>query len=217
MIASFLLALPALFSIVNPISGVFVFRDVTAELAHAERFRLAVRVGLYSLAVMLVALWGGSYVLAFFGISLAALRIAGGIILTGFAAELLHSPEKREARKQTQVAGRSEPMEDIAFFPLTLPLTTGPGTITVAIALGAGRPSAEQGLLPFFAGVSLAAVVMAGLIVLHYGYADLIARLLGPTGSRTVGRLSAFILFCIGVQMVVTGSTDVLGPLLTRP
>ncbi len=108
MLAEFLLAFPALFSIVNPVAGAFIFREATADRTHAERLTLARRVGTYSLLVMLVALWAGSYVLAVFGISLAALRIAGGIVLSLFAWELLGAPERREGRKQEQAANAGE-------------------------------------------------------------------------------------------------------------
>lgn len=214
MLAAFLLAFPALFSIVNPIAGAFIFREATADRTHAGRLVLARRVGAYSLLVMLGALWAGSYVLAVFGISIAALRIAGGIVLALFAWELLGTPEKREGRKQEQAADAG-PADDVAFFPLTLPFTTGPGTIAVAVALGAGHPAMGQGWAVFYAGVSLAAGAMAGVIWLTYAYADRLSSVLGRTGSRTVTRLSAFLLFCIGVQMLITGTTDVLGPLLT--
>lgn len=217
MLAAFLLAFPALFGIVNPIAGGFIFREATAERTHAQRVTLARRVGLYSLLVMMVALWAGSYVLAVFGISIAALRIAGGLVLTGFAWELLGSPERREDRKQQQAsdAGPGTP-EDVAFFPLTLPFTTGPGTIAVSVALGAAHPPPGHGLVPFFAGVSLAAVAMAGLITLTYSYADRLGELLGRNASRTVTRLAAFLLFCIGVQMLITGTVDVIRPLVAR-
>lgn len=217
MVAAFLLAYPALFSIVNPIAGAFIFREATSGLSHLDRVRLARRVGIYSLLVILVAVWGGPYVLAFFGISIGALRVAGGMVLTGFAWELLRAPEKREGRKQAQASdtGPGAP-EDVAFFPLTMPFTTGPGTIAVSVALGAGHPSAGQELLVFFGGVTLAAVAIAGTIALTYGFADRLGALLGRSGSRTVSRLSAFILFCIGVQVFLTGLTDVLGPLLGR-
>ncbi len=214
MLAEFLLAFPALFSIVNPIAGAFIFREATADRTHGERLTLARRVGTYSLLVMLVALWAGSYVLAVFGISLAALRIAGGIVLALFAWELLGAPEKREGRKQEQAANAGEGVvDDVAFFPLTLPFTTGPGTLAVAVALGAGHPVSGPAW-GFHAGTSLAAVAMAGVIWLTYAYADRLSDWLGRTGSNTVTRLSAFILFCIGVQMLITGVVDVLGPLL---
>jgi multiple antibiotic resistance protein len=211
--AAFLLGFSALLSIVNPIAGAFVFREATADRSHAERVGLARRVGVYSVVVMLVALWGGSYVLAFFGITLAALRVAGGLVLTGFAWELLNAPERRDSRKQEQ-ASDAEGADDVAFFPLTLPFTTGPGTIAVAVALGAGRPAV--GALPFFIGVSLAALAVAATIALLYAYADRLGDKLGRSGSGTVSRLSAFILFCIGVQLFLTGATDVLRPLLAR-
>lgn len=215
MLAAFLLAFPALFSIVNPIAGAFIFRGATGDRTHLERTTLARRVGTYSLLVMLVALWAGSYVLAMFGISIAALRIAGGLVLALFAWELLGAPEKREDRKQEQATDAGPAVaDDVAFFPLTLPFTTGPGTIAVAVALGAGHPGMGREWLGFHAGMGLAALAMAGAIWLTYAYADRLSDLLGRTGSKTVTRLSAFILFCIGVQMLITGVVDVLGPLL---
>lgn len=216
MLAAFLLAFPALFSIVNPIAGAFIFREATADRSHGERVLLARRVSIYSLLVMLVALWGGSYVLAFFGISIAALRVAGGLVLTGFAWELLNAPDRREGRKQEQASDAAAGVpDDVAFFPLTLPFTTGPGTIAVAVALGAGRPGTE-GILAFFIGVTLAALAVSGMIGLFYAYADRLGEWLGRNGSRVVSRLSAFILFCIGVQVFLTGLVDVLLPLLAR-
>lgn len=213
MLAAFLMAFPALFSIVNPVTGAFIFREATAGRSHAERVALAKRVGVYSLLVMLVALGGGSYVLAVFGISIAALRIAGGLVLALFAWELLGAPEKREGRKQAQAEG-VEGADDVAFFPLTLPFTTGPGTIAVAVALGAGHP--PTGVAAFFAGVTLAAVALAGVIAAMYAFSDRLTDALGRNGSRTVTRLSAFLLFCIGVQLLINGVVDVLGPMLAR-
>ena len=214
MLAAFLLAFPALFSIVNPIAGAFIFREATADRTPAERTALAKRVGLYSLLVMLVALWAGSYVLAVFGISIAALRIAGGIVLALFAWELLGAPEKRQGRKQEQAAEAGGAAEDVAFFPLTLPFTTGPGTIAVAVALGAGRPGMGQAWVGFYAGIGAAAAVMAGVIWLTYAYSDRLSDLLGQSGSRTVSRISAFLLFCIGIQVLITGVAGVIEPLL---
>ncbi len=98
---AFLLGFPALFSIVNPISGAFIFREVTAHRT-PDRAALARQVALYSLMVMTVALWAGSYILAIFGITLAALRVAGGIVVALSAWNLLNAPEHHEARKHEQ-------------------------------------------------------------------------------------------------------------------
>lgn len=213
-LSAFLLAFPALFSIVNPVAGAFIFREATAGKSSQERARLARRVAFYSLLVLLGALWTGAYILSFFGISLAALRIAGGLILALFAWDLLSAPEAREARKQEQAAPAVE-AEDVAFFPLTLPFTTGPGTISVAIALSSGHPPEGQGLWLFYIGVSVAAAVLALIIWIAYHSAERLSLLLGVNGGRVVTRLSAFLLLCIGVQILITGVTDVLGPLLT--
>jgi multiple antibiotic resistance protein len=210
---AFLLGFPALFSIVNPISGAFIFRSVTASRPPETRARLARLVALNSLGVMMGALWAGSYVLSFFGITLAALRVAGGLVVAMSGWALLNAPEKREGMKQEQAAS-AEGIEDVALFPLTIPFTTGPGTISVAVALGAGHPRLFAGLGWFFLGMTAAAMAMTGVIWVTYAYADRLTQMMGPTGTRTITRISAFLLLCIGVQILITGVEDVLGPLL---
>ncbi|PPQ35170.1 MarC family protein [Rhodopila globiformis] len=210
---AFLLGFPALFSIVNPISGALIFRGVTGNRPPEARAAIARQVALYSLCVMMVALWAGSYILAFFGITLAALRVAGGLVVALSGWHLLNAPERREARKQEEAAP-AEGADDIALFPLTIPITTGPGTISVAVTLGAGRPPLFAGLGWFFLGMTAAALAMTVVIWLTYHYADRLATLMGPHGTRTVTRLAAFLLMCIGVQILIAGVDDVLGPLL---
>src|SRR5271156_1568972 len=101
-VQAFLLAFPALFSIVNPFAGAIIFNQVTAFQLHAERVVLARRVAFYSTLVMLVTLWAGSYILSFFGISLNALRIAGGIVVSARAYEMLSAPEANVGRKEVE-------------------------------------------------------------------------------------------------------------------
>ncbi len=157
ILGSFLIAFPALFSIVNPPGGALIYSQVTADRSHAERVQLAWRVAVYSAGVMLVALLAGATLIGFFGVTLSALRIAGGLVVASRAWELLLAPQHQEDRKQAQAAPAAG-ADDVAFFPLTIPFTAGPGTIAVAIALSAGRPTHAADLLPFFAGGSLAAV-----------------------------------------------------------
>jgi multiple antibiotic resistance protein len=210
---AFLLGFPALFSIVNPISGALIFRSVTASRSPEAHARLARLVAFNSFGIMMGALWAGSYVLAFFGISLAALRVAGGVVVALSGWRLLNAPETHDERKQEQAA-TAEGLEDIAMFPLTIPFTTGPGTIAVAVALGAGHPKLLGGLAWFFLGMTGAAVAMTAVIWVTYNYADRLTRMMGRTGTRTITRLSAFLLLCIGVQILIIGVGDVLGPLL---
>ncbi|GAA5263765.1 multiple antibiotic resistance protein [Acidiphilium sp. MT5] len=210
-----LLGFPALFSIVNPLGGAIIFNEATADRTHDERLILARRVALNATLVMLVSLWAGTYILSFFGITLNALRLAGGLVVATRAYQMLTAPEVQDARKQAQAETASPTLNlpniaTIAFFPLTLPLTTGPGTIAVAIALGTQRPVYGTSLLWFFAGLSLAALATAALIWITYSLSDRLGSLLGETGRHIVARLAAFLLLGIGVQIMLSGAVPVL-------
>ena len=207
-VGSFLLAFSALLSIVNPVGGALIYNQVTAGRKHSERAALARKIAVYSSIVMLTALWAGASVISFFGISLAALRIAGGLVVAVRAWEMLSAPQENEDRKQEQAASATS-TEDVAFFPLTIPFTTGPGTISVAIALSSSRPTNSTELVSFFVGVSAAAIAVALCVTVAYSYADRVVQLLGPARSRTLSRLAAFLLLCIGTQILLNGIIDV--------
>jgi len=213
LIGSFLLAFPALFSIVNPLGSALIFAQVLTGRTAPERHSLAGKVGFYSAIVLLVSLWGGSYLLNFFGISLGALRVGGGLVVAARAWQLLEAPEDTEARKEQQAQpARLSP--EAAFYPLTMPLTTGPGTISVAIVLSAERPASDAGLISFMLGLSGAAVAIALLVWLAYRYADTVIALLGNAGARVLTRLVAFLLLCIGMQIIVNGVEDLAAAFL---
>ena len=213
VVGAFLLAFPTLFSIINPIGSSLVFYNVTSDRSHHDRAILARRIATYSLAILLGSILLGGYILSFFGVSLGALRIGGGLVVSVQAWNLLLAPEAQETRKAGEAAQASE-RDDIAFFPLTMPLTTGPGSISVAIALASVRPTEGPGVIPFFIGMALAAVLNAFLVWLLYVGADRVLSFLGPSGARVLNRLAAFLLLCIGVQIVITGAESVLGPWL---
>lgn len=208
----FLLTFPALFSIVNPFGGALIYAQVTQGWSSATREAIAGRIAFFSALVMIVALTGGAYILSFFGISLAALRLAGGFIVADTAYRLLSTPEQREARKQEQASRALNP-EDSAFFPLTIPFTAGPGTISVAIALSANHPAQPAELAAVWAGDVAAAVLTALLVWAAYRSADGMVRALGPSGARTFSRIAAFLLLCIGVQVLIGGIHDVAASL----
>ena len=149
-----LLGFPALFSIINPIGAALIFDGITKDFSRADRVKVAGRVGFYSLMIMFGALWGGAYVLNFFGVSLDALRIAGGTVVAVSGWRLLtsgdqHPDTRRGERRLATDEAKGDPLH-LAFFPLTLPFTTGPGTIAVAITLGAERPPGDPTSLPSF-------------------------------------------------------------------
>ena len=211
---AFLLAFPSLFSIINPIGGALIFSAYTRAFSHPDRLKIAGLVGVYALAIMFCALWGGAYVLSFFGVSIDALRIAGGTVVALSGWQLLNSGDQHPDRKtDDQPPAAGDPGNDpkqVAFFPLTLPFTTGPGTIAVAITLGAERPKDSAQALAFFVGVTLAAIANAAIIWIAYRFADRLTAMMGATARQVVVRLSAFLLMCIGVQILVTAVGDLV-------
>ena len=204
---AFLLAFPSLFSIINPIGGALIFYGLTKDFVRADKEKVAALVGVYSLLIMFGALWAGAYVLRFFGVSIDALRIAGGTVVALSGWSLLTSaethPDRKGHERMEAQAGGVDPIQ-IAFFPLTLPFTTGPGTIAVAITVGAERPSTSVGFIAFFLGGSVAVAANAVLIWILYRSADRLTRFVGPTAQAVIVRLTAFLLMCIGVQILLT-------------
>jgi multiple antibiotic resistance protein len=208
---AFLLAFPSLFSIINPIGGALIFYGVTKDFSLTDKEKVAALVGVYSLLIMFGALWAGAYVLRFFGVSIDALRIAGGTVVALSGWRLLTSAETHPDRKGHERAEEQgsdgDPMQ-LAFFPLTLPFTTGPGTIAVAITIGAERPATSVGFVAFFLGASIAAAANAAIIWIFYRSADRLTNFIGPTAQAVIVRLTAFLLMCIGVQILVTAVGD---------
>ena len=218
LIGAFLLAFPALFSIVNPVGAALIFDQAMGGRARSERLRLARLIGFYAFLVLLGSLLLGGYILNFFGVSLGALRVAGGLVVAIRAWSLLMDPQENEDRKtdQTEPAQRSEARgrEDIAFFPLTMPFTTGPGSISVAIALSSQRPTEGDAVAPFFIGAGLAAAVVALMVWLFYSASGQVTRILGASGARVLSRLVAFLLLCIGVQIIASGAENLVAKFL---
>lgn len=207
-VQAFFIAFSALFSIVSPISQAIIYVQVTGDRSRADRALLARRIALYAGLVMLGALWAGAPILGFFGVSLAALRIAGGFVVAFFAWQFLQAPERGEERKQEQ-AEQAEGIEAVAFYPLTLPFTTGPGTISVAVTLGSTVPAVgAPGFWPVAIGSSLAPVAVAATIWLSYASGDRLVAVLGRAGARVVSRLTAFLLLCVGVQIALNGIAE---------
>jgi len=211
----FLLAFPALFSIVNPFGGAFIFLGATERFHPLLRARLARWVAIYSFLIVNLSVYIGAYVLTFFGISVPVLRVAGGIVIALAAWRMLNDDDL--ATDGQQSASPDLQIDDsrvsrMAFYPLTMPLTTGPGTISVAVSLGANRPraGAEGQLLWYMAEMTLASIALCAIIYFLYRYSQRISNVIGPTGTSVIVRLSAFLLFCIGIQIFWNGAAELL-------
>ena len=210
---TFLLTFTALFSIVNPIPGAFIFFGATQHLGARLRAQLSRWVAIYAFSIVAASLYVGGYVLEFFGVSLPSLRVAGGIVIAITAWQMLSRPDTTEERRSETPSTLPDTVAPsrLAFYPLTMPLTTGPGTVSVAISIGANRPGRLSAALAFFGETAAAAALLALLIYLFYRNADRLGRIIGPTGTTIVVRLTAFLLFCIGVQVLWNGLAELLG------
>jgi multiple antibiotic resistance protein len=211
IINAFLLVYAGLFPIVNPVGSAPIFLGLLRGVGVDDRHALASRVALNSFLLLLGSLFVGTHVLVFFGITLPVLRIAGGLVVSAFAWQLLQSGAP--ARDQRGVNPAVPRAEVGAFYPLTMPLTVGPGSISVAITLGSQRPKAaglaELALLGAAAVAGLAAIAIT--VYVCYRFADGLAALLGAAGTEVVVRLSAFILLCIGIEILWNGYSALMG------
>jgi multiple antibiotic resistance protein len=214
-VQTFLLVYAGLFPIVNPIGSAPIFLGLTQGLSHADRASLAGRVAVNSFLLLLGSLFVGSHVLEFFGITLPAVRVAGGLVVTAFGWRLLHADQPLADQRDSAAATQRADSID-AFYPLTMPLTVGPGSISVAISLGSQRPVAadlahiENYLL--LAGGAAAGLLAIGVtIYVSYRFGEGMVRALGQSGTSVVLRLSAFIMLCIGIEILWSGYSAFMG------
>ena len=208
-VKALLLVFSALFPIVDPLSSSPIFLALTREVSPTTRRELSWRVTLNSFALMAGSYFLGSRLLAFFGVSLPAVQVGGGLIVCAFGWNLLM--EKDGEKNVTPEAVGSDDIFRKVFYPLTLPLTIGPGSISVAITVGVNVGHTYGVDIWIMVAAVLAMGLVAASIFFCYRFADSLVRVLGETGTTVVIRLSAFLLLCIGVQIVWNGINALLG------
>jgi multiple antibiotic resistance protein len=204
----FLLTISALFPIVDPLAGSPIFLAATESYPPDIRRALAWRVAVNSLLLMVGSYFVGAHVLNFFGVSLPVVQVGGGLIVASMGWGML-----LERTDTHDTARKSLPSDDAlhsAFYPLTLPLTVGPGTISVAITLGANATHRYGFHLTIILAAVIAMVAVATSVLVCYGLANQLARVLGKTAMTVIVRLSSFLLVCIGVQIMWNGLSALL-------
>lgn len=210
---SILLVISALFPIVDPIGGAPVFLSLTLNYDRETRRLLARRIALNSFVLLVASFSIGSHVLSFFGISLPVVQVGGGMIVVASGWALL----RQEDANDRNAVGRTVRCKDVlhdAFYPLTLPLTVGPGSISVAITLGANEPHTLGASVLSIVAAAIGSLIVAATIYLCYAFSDRLALALGPTGTNVIVKLTSFLLVCIGVQIVWNGASQLLRSLL---
>ncbi|MGA7402377.1 MAG: MarC family protein [Candidatus Sulfotelmatobacter sp.] len=212
VVKGILLVVSALFPIVDPIGGSPIFLSLTRDYTTVTRKLLSRRIAVDSFILLVGSFAIGSHVLSFFGISLPVVQVGGGLIVisTGWSMLNQKDGDDRDAVRRTVTC--KDALSD-AFYPLTLPLTVGPGSISVAITLGANEPHHLGANLLALLAAAIGSAFVAVTIYLCYGFADRLAAVMGQTGMNVILRLSSFLLVCIGVQILWNGASKLLSSL----
>jgi multiple antibiotic resistance protein len=196
----------ALFPLVNPIGTALVLDPFLHQLTRAERKIAAAKIALYCFLICTVTLLVGSWLFKLFGISLPVVQIAGGILICRTGWQLLSPDDVSRSSAETSSPGQHKDVEDILFYPMAFPMTTGAGTISVLLTLSAHTSDADLwSHLLNLSAIFLAVVVMSLLIYFCYAFTPTILGKLGARGEQIVNRLSAFLVFCVGLQIAATG------------
>jgi multiple antibiotic resistance protein len=204
-VRSVLLVYAALLPIVNPFGMAPIFASMTFGYSEAIRRTMAMRVAVNGMVLLIASMFVGSYVLDFFGVSIAAVQLGGGLVVMISGWRILNQ-QSNVSDRHLAPNPSSETILTQAFYPLTMPLTVGPGSIAVALTLGGNLMAETHRKFLTGAITSLVGVGLIGLtIYLCYRFSDELERLLGPTGTSILIRLSAFILICIGIQIMFNG------------
>ncbi|MGB2635397.1 MAG: MarC family protein [Candidatus Acidiferrum sp.] len=210
LLKSTFLILTALFPIVNPLGGAPLFLSLTHYYSPDERKLLSRRIAMNSVVLIVVSYFIGTHILAFFGISLPVVQVGGGLVLASTGWALLKQKDDDSTKADVHRSVGAQDLSTKAFYPLTLPLTVGPGSISVAITLGANEPHNDNLIIFSILGAVIGAVLIAASVYLCYAFSDRLARVLGETGMSVIMRLSSFLLVCIGVQIIWNGVSTLL-------
>lgn len=209
MLTFFLTTLGSLFSVVNPLGAIPMYLTLTSGHEPGYLTAMARKTALWFVLILSVFFFAGTFILDFFGITLNALRIAGGLIIVNSGYGLLNSQFK-ERRVTPDVEAEAQGAEDISFTPMAMPMLSGPGSISLLISLFTEQSEwVSRGLI---LGVI---VVMGGLIWATLHLAPVLFRLLGRGGLSALSRIMGFLVMAIGIQMLIGGLvslvTDIIG------
>jgi multiple antibiotic resistance protein len=192
----------ALFPIVNPPAMTPIFLDMTSDISASERNRLAGKISWYTLILLLIVLFVGGWILKLLDISIHVIRIAGGILLFNMAWQMLNS-DHGDSRSRND--GFKSDSNSKVFFPMTMPITAGPGTIAVTLTLIPTGSLMKLDTWLNFAGVAAGIALMSFVVFVSYRYSGYFFGRLGKQGIQAVTKLSAFILLAIGVEIIWKG------------
>ena len=215
---SFLFALATLLPFLNPPAIAPIFLSLTEGASSATRIALAKRVAINVALMLTVAMVAGNVLLGFFGISLSIVRVGGGMLVMHSAWRLVNSPDGDSERVARLAESFTPEMAKArAFYPLTFPISCGPGSIAAAITVGVSLRDDDALHSLVRLGGSLPGVVLVSLaLYICMRFAAQMLYHLGDNGTAVFMRLSAFIMLCLGVQIFWDGVRELVTALLLQ-
>lgn len=201
----FIYLFAALFSVLNPIGTVPIFVGLTQHDSQVERSRISLWTAINVFIILIVSFFIGQYVLSFFGISIDALRIAGGIIIVNSGFSLLSGKFNKKRGINKKIENEVQQRNDIALTPLAIPMLAGPGSISLLIAFHQEHHKMEEMIFSVLAILAIAIFIFVILKSAHY-----LARILGASGIVAISRIVGFIVISIGIQYIVSSIINIV-------
>lgn len=198
---TFIYAFASIFSIVNPLGMAPIFLGLSKDRTTTERHLLAYQVALYGAVLLIITLLLGPFVLRFFGISLPYIQIAGGCLVFYTAWQMFQTKPKVDYAEEKEASKNI----DIAFFPLTMPITAGAGSMAITISMAIKIINQHSDYLINYTAVGISIIAVFIIVAVCYRYADTVFNKLGETGTHAITRTAAFILLAIGVEIIWGG------------
>jgi len=203
-----LVSIGSVFSIVDPFTAVPIFLALVGSHPRHDQARAARSAALTCFLVLTTFGLAGTFLFRFFGITLPAFKIAGGILLFVVGLEMMRA-KRSDTRATNEEAIDAETKEDIGVIPLGLPLLSGPGAIaTVMMLVGKAHDLPERGVV--FGAVAVVSLVS----YLTLRSASVVSRVLGRTGINVIGRVMGLILAAVAMQFVLAGLHEAFPRLL---
>ena len=201
----FLYLFAALFSVLNPIGTVPIFVALTQDDSSAERSRISLWTGINVFIILVISLFTGQHLLSFFGISIDALRIAGGFVIFNSGISLLSGKINKKRGINKKIENDAQKRNDVALTPLAIPMLAGPGSISLLIAFYQEHQSTEEIIIAVLAILATSLVIFLILKSAHY-----LSRFLGASGIVAITRIIGFIVIAIGIQYIVSSIINII-------
>jgi multiple antibiotic resistance protein len=205
MIELYIAVLASLFSLVNPLGAVPLFLAMTPQHTQQERKKIAINTSIYFSLILLAFFFAGTLILGFFGISLNAMRIAGGLVILSSGYSLLGGNFAESRAISKSVKEEALVKEDISFSPMAMPMLSGPGSISLLIGMFAQYPELPEKLI-----IALVIISMGLIVYFILRSAPFLQKVMGVAGLKALSRIMGFIVMAIGIQYIIGGGIELI-------